>query len=159
MIRIPTKPALHPLLTETQHKSWSPRKFIVICPLKVKGGVHRWTMKHREGWPASATSLGLNRRLQSPVAAAGSVRTRSQAHCKAPTNLGRLQIRLWISTMFTQIDWMEFERWEIRALPRTGQKQTAWFPSQRSPALETFSICTKDGQGKHTGVPLCNDRG
>lgn len=111
-----------------------------MCPLRVKGGVHRWTMKHREGWPASASCLGSNRRLQSPVAAAGSVSTRSQAQCKVPTKLGRLQIRLWISTVFSQTDWMEFERWEIRALPRTGQEQTAWFPSQKSPALIKGSV-------------------
>lgn len=109
-----------------------------MCALRVKGGVHRWTTKHREGWPASARCQGSNRTLQSPVAAAGSVSTRSQAHCKAPTNLGRLQIRLWISTVFSQIDWMEFERWEIRALPKTGQKQMAWLPLQQSPALKNI---------------------
>lgn len=114
----------------------SQKDYRVMCPLKVKGGAHRWTMKHREGWPASASCLGSNRRLQSPVAAAGSVSTRPQAYCKAPISLGRLQIRLWISTKFSQTDWMEFERWEIRALPRTGQKQMAWFPSQQRPALE-----------------------
>lgn len=98
--------------------------------------VRRSPVRHREGWPAPANCLGLNRRPQSPVAAAGSVSTRSQAHCKAPTNLSRLQIRLWISTMFIQKDWVEFKGWEmIAALPRTGQGQTARFPSQTRPAL------------------------
>lgn len=113
----------------------SQKVYRLIWPLKMKEGVHRSPVRHREGWPAPANCLGLNRRLQSPAATAGSVSTRSQAHCKAPTNLSRLQIRMWISTMFTQKDWVEFKRWEIAALPRTGQEQTARFPSWTRPAL------------------------